>query len=199
MLVECGFVRVQTGEGEAWSFTPALGRVAALGSPAEVVELYGALHGANAPQEAAYVLAGFCDQEDATPLVGWLDEMGWHDGLMLPAERIVIARHLMQHAICGRARPDAREPRDGGKFSTGFDASEFVALARVHLGMSAADAEALSMSELQRMLDIKFPRQEAGSGAARDVPSRDEYEAAIRHFDELAARRGAMQASGGTQ
>lgn len=188
MLVECGFVRATTGDGQEFTFCPSLGRIAALGTPAEIVELYVALHGPNAAQEAAYVLAGLCDQEDPTPLVGWRDEQGWHDGLMPSDERVLIARHLMQHGICGRAKPDAAEPRDRGEYRAEFNAADYVALARVHLGMSAADAEALSMTELQQLLDVKFPRKDAG---ARNVPSREQYDDAMRRFDELAARRGA--------
>lgn len=190
MLVECGFVAVEVASGERFSFSPSLGRVAALGSPAEIVGLYAALHGPNAEQEAAYVLAGLCDQEDPAPLVGWRDEAGWHDGLMPPAERVIIARHLMQHAICGRARPDASDPREGGRYSATFNAAEYIAVARVHLGMSAADAEALSMTELQQLLDVKFPRH---GGGAKDVPTREQYEASMRHFDELIERMKAKK------
>lgn len=192
MLVECGFVRATTGDGQEYTFRPSLGRIAALGSPTEIVGLYAALHGPNAAQEAAYVLAGLCDQEDATPLVGWHAEDGWHDGLMPPQERVIIARHLMQHGICGRARPDAKEPREGGQYRAEFNAAEYIALARVHLGMSAADAASLSMTELQALLDVKFPRK---SGGPRDVPTREQYEEAMRHFDEMAARRGAAPAA----
>lgn len=192
MLVECGFVRATTSDGQEFTFRPSLGRIAALGTPAEIVALYAALHGPNAAQEAAYVLAGLCDQEDATPLVGWHGDDGWHDGLMPPQERVIIARHLMQHGICGRARPDASEPRDRGQYSAEFKAADYIALARVHLGMSAADAAALSMTELQALLDVKFPRK---SGGPRDVPTREQYEEAMRHFDEMAARRGAAPAA----
>ncbi len=191
MLVGCGFVRATTADGQVYTFTPSLGRVADLGTPAEIVETFAALHGANAAREAAYVLAALCDQDDPTPLIGWHDDRGWHDGAMPPSERIVIARHLMQHAICGRAQPEASDPRDGGKWSATFDAVEFITLARVHLGMSAAEAEALSMTELQRLLDVKFPKTSA------NVPTREQYTAALAHFDDMARKRGAMPAAPG--
>lgn len=186
MLVECGFVRATTADGQVFTFSPSLGRVADLGTPTGIVELYAALHGPDAPREAAFVLAMLCDQDDPTPLIGWLEGDDWHDGAMPPGERVLIAQHLMQHAICGRAQPQASDPRDGGRWSPGFDAVEFIMLARVHLGLSAADAEALSMTELQRLLDVKFPK----TGA--NVPTREQYTAALAHFDELARKRGAM-------
>jgi hypothetical protein len=195
VLVECGFVQVTAGDdGRAWSFSPSLGRLAALGSPPELVALYAALHGPNAPQEAAYVLAGFCDQEDAADLIGCHAESGWFDGLMPAGDRVIIAQHLMHHAMVGKARPDGEAPAERGQYAPEFRVSEFLALARVHLGMSAADAEALSMTELQQLLDVKFPQK-----AARPVASREEYDAAMRHFDELAARRKAAKAAQGVQ
>jgi hypothetical protein len=198
VLVECGFVRVQASDGREFTFQPSLGRIASLGSPEGIVELYAALHGPNAAAEAAYVLAGLCDQEDVTPLTG-CDDLGDPEaeqpapprrvpGLMPAAEQIIIARHLLQHGICGRSRPDASpDARDGGKYQPRFDAAEFIAIARVHLGLSTADAEALSMTELQHLLDVKFPQAKAG----RDTPTREEYDAAMRRFDELAAQRQA--------
>ena len=170
MLIECGFVRAQASDGSEYTFAPSLGRIAALGSPQEIVALYAGLHGPNAGAQAAYVLACLCDQDDPTPLIGWHDEQGWHDGEMPPAERVIIAQHLMRHGIVGKERPGAGD----GKFSDRFDAAEYVSAARVHLGLSSADAEALSMTEFQAMLEMKFPDQAAKK---REVPSREEYDA----------------------
>lgn len=184
MLVECGFVRAQAEDGTEYTFRPSLGRIAALGTPQQIVALYAGLHGERAASEARYILAALCDQDDATPLIGWLDErLGDHPGLMPPAEQIIIARHLMQHGIVGTARPGGAGP-DGGRYSERFEASEYISAARVHLGLSSADAEALSMTELQQMLAMKFP--DAGQ-RRRDVPTREEYEAQMAAIME--ARR----------
>lgn len=182
MLVECGFTRAVTGDGVEYTFTPSFGRIAAMGTPHEIVALYAALHGPRAAQEAAYVLAGLCDQEDCTPLIGWRDDEGWHPGAMPEAEQILIARHLMQHGICGKARPGQGEA--AGKFSETFDAAEFVSAARVHLGLSSADAEGLSMTEFQTMLAMKYPDAGKRQGGAGDVPTLEEYEAAMKALKE---------------
>lgn len=192
MLVECGFVRATTGDGLVVSFTPSLGRIAQLGTPHEIVALFAALHGPNAAQEAAYVLACLCDQEDGcAALIGWHDEAGvWHDGEMPPAERVIIARHLMQHGICGTARPgtSAASANGAGRFTERFDAAEYVAAARVHFGLSSADAEALSMTEFQAMLAMKYPDSEAAKAARRrDVPTREQYEAAMSRLEGKAS------------
>lgn len=181
MLVECGRVRATASDGAEFTFTPSLGRIADLGSPHEIVALFAALHGPNAAQEAAYVLAGLCDQEDGSALIGWHDEAGtWRDGEMPPAERVIISRHLMQHGMCGKARPSASTGGQGGQYTDRFDAAEYIAAARVHFGLSSDDAAALSMTEFQTMLAMKFPDSEAAKGAGRrNVPTRQQYEAAM--------------------
>ena len=177
MLVECGFVRAVTKDGDEYTFTPSFGRIAALGSPHEIVATYAGLHGPRAPQEAAYVLACLCDQEDASPLIGFREGDAWTPGTMPEAEQIIVAQHLMQHGIAGTARPGS----GGGEFSDHFDAHEYVAAARVHLGLSSADAEALSMTEFQQMLEMKFP----DAKKAKDLPTREQYDAAMKRLDEV--------------
>lgn len=168
MLVECGFVRVVAGDGAEFTFTPSFSRIASLGGPQEIVQLYASLHGPRAAQDAAYVLARLCDQDDATPLTGWLDGDEWRSGLMPAGEQVILARHLMQHGIIGKAKPGT----GGGKFSDAFNAHEYVSAARVHLGLSSADAEGLSMTEFQTMLEMKFPQMKT-----KEVPSREAYNA----------------------
>lgn len=177
MLVECGFAKATTSEGVEYSFTPSLGRIAALGTPQEIVKLYAGLHGPSAAKDAAYVLASLCDQEDPTPLVGWIDEDGAHPGVMPESEQIIIARHLMQHGIAGKAKPSNK---GDGKYSDKFDAAEYIAAARVHLGLSSADAEALSMTEFQMMFEMKFPSKADGK---RDVPTKEEYLASLKAIE----------------
>lgn len=166
MLIECGFTLAQMPDGSEFTFTPSLGRIAALGSPSGIVRVYADLHGPQASRTAGYVLAVLCDQDDPTPLIGWYDAHGWHPGVMPAAEQIILARHLMQHGIIGKAKPG----KGGGQYAQEFHAAEYIAAARVHLGLSSADAEALSMTEFQTAFKMKFPEQKA-----RELPSREEY------------------------
>lgn len=197
MLVECGFVRATTGDGREWTFSPSLARVAALGTPHEVVDLYARLHGAEAARAAADVLAGLCERDDHADLIGWHEEepgadpprLRWRDGQMPAAEQIIIARHLMRHGIVGKANP---AQAGSGRYADRFDAAEYVAAARVHLGLSSADAEALSMTEFQTMLEMKFPPKDRAGH--RDVPTREEYDAQMA---AIAAIRAAKEKRGG--
>ncbi len=162
---------------QTFTFRPSFGRIAALADPEGIVRLFGRLHGDSAENAAAEVLVGLCDQDDVSPVVGEPEAtpigIRWRGGAIPPAQRVVLARHLMTHGIVGNARPMAGAKQGG--FSTRFDAAEFVAAASAHLGMSAEDAEALSMSEFQRLMRMKFP-----DAAARELPTRAEYDAAMR-------------------
>lgn len=177
MLVECGFVRAVASDGAEYTFTPSLARIASLGAPQEIVRLYAALHGPGAAQDSIYVLDCLCDQEDVTPLTGWLEGDEWHAGLMPAGEQITIARHLMQHGIIGKARPG----KGDGKYSDSFNAHEYIAAACVHLGLSRADAEGLSMTEFQTMLEMKLPESKA-----KEIPSRDVYRAFMGKIKKVA-------------
>ena len=172
MLIECGFVRAVAPDGAEFTFTPSLARIATLGNPHEIVGLYAALHGPHAEREAGYILACLCDQDDPTPLIGWIDSDGLRrPGTMPESEQVVIARHLMHHGIVGKAKPS----KGGGQYSDRFDAAEYIAAARVHLGLSSGDAESLSMTEFQMMLGMKYPESQE-----KQIPSRDEYRKAMQ-------------------
>lgn len=186
MLVEHGFVRAQLPDGREWTFTPSFGRIAELGDPFEIVRIYAALHGERAAATARDVLATLCDQEDPTPLLGWLDESGAHPGAMSAREQIILARHLMLHGICGKPDPGAAADEEG-EYSDKFEAGKYIALARVHLGVSEADAAALSMTALQQLMATKFPSEEERK--RRAAPSLAELEATERDVEAAALRR----------
>jgi len=186
MQVEHGLARVvidggAEAENRTFTFRPSFGRVASLGSPHEIVALYASLHGPRAAQDAAYVLACLCDQEDATDLIGWADEAGPHPGRMPAAQQVILARHLMRHAIIGKAAPGKR---GAGRFAEAFDASEYISAARVHLGLSSEEADALSMTEFQQMFEMKFPQAKGP-----DLATREEYHAARAAYAKFGGRR----------
>lgn len=184
MLVECGLVKATTSDGQEFTFRPSLGRISTLGDPQGVVALFAALFGPRAEEAARFVLASLTDQEDLSSLVGWSEPAEdekepprWCAGQMPAFEQVIIARHLMQHGVAGKSKPG----KGDGKFADRFDASEYVAAARVHLGLSSADAEALSMTEFQTMLEMKFP----SANKNRDVPTREEYDASLARMKEM--------------
>lgn len=172
MLVECGFVRVTLPDGAEYSFTPSFKHIAGLGNPAEIVRLFVDLHGRRAVDAARYILTVLCDQDDPTPAVGWLslEDGEWKAGAIPEDEQVFLARHLMKYGIVGHAKPDAKNKE--GEYSAEFKAVEYISAARVHLGLSAEDAAALSMAEFQTMFEMKFPES---SKQGRQIPTREEY------------------------
>lgn len=178
MLIAHGYTRAQTAGGDEWTFAPAFARLASLGTPREIVALYAELHGPSPGMAARYVLGVMCEQDDCLPLLGWVELTEevptHHPGLMPEVEQVILARHLMQHGIAGT--PQRGVPT--GEYAQEFDAAAYIAAARVHLGVSAAEAGAMSMSEFQSLMLAKFPEP-----AAAGPPSREEYEATMALLD----------------
>ena len=211
MLVEHGFTLATLDDGTEFSFTPSLGRVAGLGTPREVVETFARLHGPGALSAAREVLVTFCDQgAEALPkLIGkpYADGLRplaevwgskpprWKPGAMPAEHQIAMARHLMQHAISGVRKADADDGEGGGEFAAEFVASHHIAAARVHLGLSEAEAEACSMTQLQQLFEVKFPSDEERK--RRAAPSLAELEATEREVAESEVRRAARKAMEG--
>jgi hypothetical protein len=176
VLIAHGYTRATTAGGE-WTFAPAFARLADLGTPREIVALFAELHGLTPGMAARYVLGVLCEQEDCLPLLGWVELAGdapeHHPGLIPEVEQVILARHLMRHGIAGTPQPGG----PAGEYAQEFDPAAYIAAARVHLGVSAAEAGAMSMSEFQSLMLAKFPPESGGP------PSREEYEATMALLD----------------
>lgn len=168
ILTEIGQVGIMTGDGREYVLHPSLFNMAAIGSPEEIVITYAALHGSDALNAARVVLLA-CGGE--LELVGCYGEAGE----MPDADQIIIARHLMQHGIVGKVKKSS----GSGKYSPRFDASEYIDAARIHFGMTQADAGDLTMTQLGRMLDMKFPEQKT-----HEKPTQDDYRELQRAIEE---------------
>jgi hypothetical protein len=210
MLVECGLTRAQLPDGSEWTFRPSLGRIAELGSPREIVELYAALcggSGAPVPVVGAEMQpwAGAWLQ----PWGGMPDRRSQH--MVAAAERILAALcdtedvtpltgwrdadgwHpgampeaemvlIAQHLMRHGICGKARPGSgEGGGYAQEFHAAEHVAAAVAHLGVSRDEALDMSMTELQLLFEAKFP----DAAKKRDVPTEDEYAAFMSRMKEL--------------
>jgi hypothetical protein len=203
VLVEHGFTRATLADGSEYTFTPSLGRVAMIGYPGEIVALYGRLHGPGAVAAAREVLSTFCDQDDLAPLIGEpepeplaytfrLDAPPrWKPGAITEREQVILARHLMQHAVAGRARPGS-EAAGGGEYATEFHVGQHVSAAQVHLGLIEADALACSMTKLQELREAKSP--DNSRSGPKNVPSRSQYHEAMQRLEKRRAADGPADA-----
>lgn len=179
MLVSCGLTKATLDDGREWTFRPSFERIAELGEPHEIVELFAELHDpVKAPAAARWVLLTLCDT-DAHDLTGYRTEATFVPGAMPEVDSIILAKHLMQHGICGRGGGGGN-----GKFSPAFHANEYVASAVVHFGMSQAEAAQLSMSQFQDLFAAKYPDQVKSA-----PPPKSEYDAFMAHMAEVRKKR----------
>lgn len=118
---------------------------------------------------------------------------GWVMGRSDPADVIVVAQALLRHGVCGDPDPrkeDDAAPRDS-EYSPEFDCRKNAAMAMGHLGLSEAEAWAMTMTGLRLAMEAKYPKAEtAAEQSARRAPSETEYDATMEWFEKVQAARG---------
>lgn len=102
-------------------------------------------------------------------------------GLMGDFDILLIAQSLITHGIIGKAKVRQLQRQESGKATTEFRAFDYISAARNHFGISRAEAEQLSMTEFQIMLNAKYPDQKGFT--------RDEYDAVADDYLAKKARR----------
>ncbi|MGG8006322.1 DUF6246 family protein [Klebsiella aerogenes] len=127
-----------------------------------------------------------CCEDDMTPMIG--EWKGWrHCVVYLPGQMpkndiIVLAQHLMQHGVVGKAKVRQLQRHETGERTTEFKAFDYISAARSHFGMSRSEASQLTMTEFQMLLAAKYPDQKGFT--------REEYDAiADDYLAKQAARR----------
>lgn len=178
-----------TWRGRDYLFRPSLAAMSELGEPEHILNLLNRVqaHGNNGFIAALSVLSACYvgDREDIAPLVGFFkDVRGRLRYVMgvLPLQNVhVLGAKLAIAGIVGAPKPRS----SGGKPMTAFDPSEFVGAAQAHLGLSSAEAWALTMVEFQRSMDAKFPEAE---GKRDQQPSEEEAQATVDHIMQLRQR-----------
>lgn len=131
------------------------------------------------------VLQACCD-DDLTPMIGewkgWRQCVVYRPGQMPKNDIIVLAQHLMQHGVVGKAKIRQLQRHESGEHTTEFKAFDYISAARSHFGMNRTEASQLTMTEFQMLLAAKYPDQKGFT--------RDEYESiADEYLAKQAARR----------
>lgn len=160
-------------------FRPSLAAMASLGSPSEIVELFGLLHSSPTinpfyPVEsyrkwersvlsASIDVLAACYADDVTPLTGHIGSRygSWVPGLMPVEDMPHIARSLLKHGITGDIKLKGKPKADD--YSATFDAKQYVADAMAHLGMAEDDAWNLTMTTFAAAMRSKFGKPESAS------------------------------------
>lgn len=132
-----------------------------------------------------HVLQACCD-EDLTPMIGewkgWRHYIVYRPGQLPKNDIIVLAQHLMQHGVVGKAKVRQLQRHETGEHTTEFKAFDYISAARSHFGMNRAEASQLTMTEFQMLLAAKYPDQKGFT--------RDEYDSiADEYLAKQAARR----------
>lgn len=173
--------------GREYLFRPSLSAMATLGTPEEIVEFLVRIQSpgidgflsALSILSASYV--GDCDDLDR--LMGYLKDVNgrlrYVAGAMPQNEIHILGARLSVSGMIG----DPKGARGKGKSATRFDPAEYVGTAQAHLGLSAAEAWHMTMVELQRALDAKFPSEDK-----EDELTTEEAQAAVDHVRKMRAR-----------
>lgn len=127
-----------------------------------------------------------CCEDDMTPMIGewkgWRHCVVYRPGQMPKNDIIVLAQHLMQHGVVGKAKVRQLQRHETGERTTEFKAFDYISAARSHFGMSRSEASQLTMTEFQMLLAAKYPDQKGFT--------REEYDAiADDYLAKQAARR----------
>lgn len=128
--------------------------------------------------------------DDLTPLIGewkgWSNCVVYRPGALPKEDIIVLAQHLMQHGVVGKAKIRKLQRHETNEYSTEFKAIDYIIAARNHFGMSRDDAANLTMTEFTLLLAAKYPDQKGFT--------KDEYDSIADDFLAQQAHRRAMSA-----
>ncbi|MEQ9830551.1 DUF6246 family protein [Pectobacterium versatile] len=126
---------------------------------------------------AMHVMQACCD-DDITPLVGeWRPGkrgIVYRAGGMSVGEIILIAHTLIEHGVMGKAKVRKPQRSETNSYVNEFRAVEYINAARIHFGISRDEAERLTMTEFQLMINAKYPDQKGFTREEYDNV-RDDY------------------------
>lgn len=130
-----------------------------------------------------------CCENDLTSMMGewkgWRHCVVYRPGQMPKNDIIVLAQHLMQHGVVGKAKVRQLQRHENGERTTEFKAFDYISAARSHFGMNRAEASQLTMTEFQMLLAAKYPDQKGFT--------REEYDAVADDYLARKARRLAKE------
>ncbi|WP_409247831.1 DUF6246 family protein [Enterobacter hormaechei] len=129
-----------------------------------------------------------CCEEDLTPMIGewkgWRHCVVYRPGQIPKNDIIVLAQHLMQHGVVGKAKVRQLQRHETGARTNEFKAFDYISAARTHFGMIREEASQLTMTEFQMLLSAKYPEQKGFT--------RDEYDAIADDYMAKKAKRLAL-------
>ena len=138
------------------------------------------------------VMQACCD-DDISPLIGELrpSKRGKKAFTYLPGSMhlndiVVIAQSLITHGIIGKAKVRKLQRNESNSYVTEFNAFEYISAARNHFNMPRSEAEKLSMTEFQLLLNAKYPDQKGFTKEEYDSVADDYFAKKQRKLDKSA-------------
>jgi hypothetical protein len=195
-----------TGEVTEWVFRPSFKNLSRIGSPHEIVGIFGDLYGSSyegmlsgcpsafTPKlmELAYrsvlqtalhilhscyegdgalvkLLGGFTPNYHGTKIL-------YQSGKMPPDNIIALARSLLRHGMIG-----TKKSNGNGEHVPQWNPAEFIDLARTALKLPLIEAEQLTMTRFQRLIDQAYPDTKKPD---RDIMNKETYMALMRDIEK---------------
>ncbi|KHS77121.1 hypothetical protein QT13_01970 [Pectobacterium brasiliense] len=126
---------------------------------------------------AMHVMQACCD-DDITALVGeWRPGkrgIVYRAGGMSVGEIILIAHTLIEHGVMGKAKVRKPQRSETNSYVNEFRAVEYINSARIHFSINRDEAERLTMTDFQLMINAKYPDQKGFTREEYDAV-RDDY------------------------
>lgn len=142
---------------------------------------------------AAMSVVEACSDDDVSPLIGDYRPAKSKGrpfkrlrGQMEDFDIIVIGQSLITHGIIGKAKVRQLQRHESSGGTSEFSAFEYISAARNHFSISREEAERLTMTEFQHMLNAKYPDQKGFT--------REEYDAVADDYMAKKARKLAKAA-----
>jgi hypothetical protein len=161
--------------GRDFVFRPLFYRVAQLGTPKEILDIFNQAQtvGDDGFIAAWRVMAEFCDDENIDNLIGYfyycekLNRLRYVRGKM-PIEDIhIIGASLITDALIGRPTNSDKVKASKEAPSTEFNPAEFVAIGNAHF--SGIDWWGKTMIELQQAIKAHNPEKEEKLPTAKEI------------------------------
>ncbi|HDS5482419.1 TPA: hypothetical protein QH236_004856 [Serratia liquefaciens] len=131
--------------------------------------------------KAGIIVMQACCEDDVTPLVGEFvpSKRGrrafvYRMGKLPVHDIIILAQSLITHGIIGKAKVRRLQRHETNAYVAEFSAFEYISAARNHFSMPRAEAEQLTMTEFQLLINAKYPEQKGFTAEEYDAVS-DEY------------------------
>lgn len=190
-LTEIGEIGI-TAKNRDYLLRPSFRAMQSLGSPREIVQIFHALHaGPNLAVTqrqherdtlalSAQVIEACIVEGDHIDLLGYTPAPRKYVPGDMPFNHwVIVAQALMRHGIIGVIPKKTYPKKKSDEYVSAFRASDYVAAAVAHLGMSESEAWNMTMTSFAGLMRSKFGEPE------HKTPALEDYDDAMKKLEEI--------------